>query len=129
MKRISILVAVVLALGVSANAQNWIIKTGNDLLAVCEHTDVTPTSQIRAIDYSVCTGWVQGFIAGHENGMLVATNFAYEKIEYADSNGFTQGQAMRIVTKYLRDHPEETHRPAGALAYAALRQRLPQPKR
>ena len=44
---------------------------------------------------------------------------------FCPPDGTTNGQAVRIVVKYLRDHPEELHKHDSVLAFTALKAAFP----
>ncbi len=58
---------------------------------------------------------------------MTQTNLAYQSVLNDNAQfclpagGITNGQAARIVVKYLRDHPEDLHRNEFVLAFGPLR--------
>jgi len=70
-----------------------------------------------------------GFCLGLMQGML-HMNQVYEyqlkgAALFCAPNSTTNGQAARIVVKYMRDHPEELHMPDSVLTFTALRAAFP----
>ncbi len=101
---------------------------GNKLLDDCEHVDQQNLSAPDAFSASYCLGLMHG---------ITSTNSAYRYI-FEDpismrplfcgpQDGIPNGEAARIVVKYLRDHPEELQKWGPALAYDALEAAFPCP--
>ena len=73
-------------------------------------------------EVSFCLGLMQG---------ITQTNLLYqrdlgENAEFClPAGGITNGQAARIVVKYLRDHPEDLHRHEFVLAFWAFKEAFP----
>lgn len=69
-----------------------------------------------------CFGFMQG---------ITQTNLVYQKVLNDSAHfclpdgGVTNGQAARIVVKYLRDHPEDLHRNEFVLAFWAFKEAFP----
>ena len=70
-----------------------------------------------------------GFCLGLMQGMLHMNQFYEYQLKgaalFCAPNSMTNGQAARIVVKYLRDHPEELHQPDSVLTFTALRAAFP----
>jgi hypothetical protein len=69
------------------------------------------------------------FCQGLATGIVHATQ-AYQFLNYqtlfcVPEGGITTGQAVRVIVKYLRDHPEELHLRGSLVAIQALRQAFP----
>jgi hypothetical protein len=65
--------------------------------------------------------WCVGYLAGIQN--LNAIN---EQPHFCDPDtGTSSEQTIRIVAKYLQDHPEELHEPAVSSVLRALRAAFP----
>lgn len=98
-------------------AQN---KNGNELLVDCEAGINFVDGNVKSLDASklVGAGRCVGFLQG-----VFAMNYYYEwKGDglFCFPNSVTYGQYVRIVVKYLRDHPEQLHKDEFLLAATAL---------
>ena len=99
---------------------------GHELLTRCNTAvdiaegRITPTPT-NAQDVGYCFGMMQG---------LRNLNQEYEtllegKALFCLPRGINNGQAARVVVKYLKDHPEELHQPAVVLAITAFKDAYP----
>jgi hypothetical protein len=98
-------------LGAAAKADD--AKAGIHWLRKC--TNPEPALQIE------CTIYVRALIEYDEvrASKLGQTRFI------CPEKGLTMGQAREVVVSYLRDNPEELHRPFALLAHQALQAALP----
>jgi hypothetical protein len=109
-------------------------KDGNDLLARCQvlidladHKRTPSSDPARVIAEASNLSWCAGFMQGITN-----TNLLYESylkstnpLFCLPASGITNGQAARVVVKYLQDHPENLHREPMTVAAAALMNAFP----
>jgi hypothetical protein len=74
-----------------------------------------------------CTGFVNGFAEGVTFGTAYAADKAGKKVPglFCRPVEVENGQIIRILLKYIRDHPEEAHEKTEWLLVAALRTALP----
>lgn len=87
---------------------------GTDLLRLCETPEGTN-------DANFCTG----FIMGTRDGVALATNLRDTAPILATPLEAKEDQLKAVVVKYLKDHPEELHRPGGLLVIFALSKAFP----
>jgi hypothetical protein len=70
-----------------------------------------------------------GFCLGLMRGMLDMNQIYVAHLKgaalFCQPDESTNDQAARIVLKYLRDHPEELHKPGTVLTFTALRGAFP----
>jgi hypothetical protein len=78
--------------------------SGNWLKAACASTNVP--------DKMMCLGYVGGAL--DTSGSFVGGTLL------CLPDGTTRGQAVSVVDKYMRDHPEELHMPASNLIVKAV---------
>lgn len=108
MRRIAAAALCVVFLASPVGAMVW---SGNDLVKFMKEYDKaenpgqTPVSWEDAGFY---VGFVVGVFSAHEEGF--------------EFTGAKLRQMCAIVGKYLKDHPDQWHRDAHDLAYAALKQ-------
>jgi len=65
------------------------------------------------------------FIVGVRDGVVLAIALRDAKPILDIPNDVKQEQMRAVVMKYLKDHPEELHKPAGMLVIFALSQAFP----
>jgi hypothetical protein len=96
-----------------------ISRSGPDFLQFCKHAEDDPYEPQYAVDASVCVGFVEGFV----QGTYVTENFhntPFENRMTCPPDGVTLVQFIRIVQKYIQEHPERAHLETRYLASEAL---------
>jgi hypothetical protein len=112
-RTVCLVVATMLFAAQNSEAKDaWMFMTGNMLYTACEN-------QSRA----QCVGYVQAvsdalFYGNAVNGYRACQPHA----------GYTSEQAVDVVRRWLKDHPEERHLGAVGLTAAALSEAFPCPK-
>jgi hypothetical protein len=100
--------------------QNNSYTSGNDFLKYCQASvksldnPYVQMSEIETFDDGMCRGMVTGIFEISSRS--------------CPSEGSTVGQAIRVVFKFLQDHPEKLHLRASELTERALAQAFPCPK-
>ncbi|WP_340099020.1 Rap1a/Tai family immunity protein [Sinorhizobium fredii] len=98
--------AATLAAATPAAASDYFyFENGNKLLRACDGD---------AYAKGFCLGYVTG-ISDALNGFRQVNN-----LPRCTERMVTTGQARDVVLKYLKDHPEQRHRPAAGLAMTAI---------
>ena len=130
MKRNLWLFAMLLVFGVSSPSRAANIKDGNDLLDACRDADKGP-DEMKTQDQLRRSMMCLGYITGVTDGIKVATQ-VNERVNgkplnlgewggmFCIPDGVKVGQMLRVVVKYLRDHPEELHNDSAELVVAAF---------
>ena len=77
-----------------------------------------------------CFGFVNGFLEGFDASTLAASKTYAEYLESRTSyicipEEATIGQDIRVIIKWLNEHPERLHEDAGALIFIALKTAFP----
>lgn len=129
MKRCTLLMVVTLfALDLSALAE----KTGNDLLASCQAAvrvaDNNGGPAAGQFDAGWCIGWVSGALALTQlhNEWTTFTQQKSTLVQFCVLDaGVSAIQAVRILVKYLKEHPEQLHEDGMGLTVAALKGSFP----
>lgn len=102
--------------------------SGSSLLFMCEKCErhmgsavPIPTDDVVAV--ARCAEYIRGFVdATKAHYEMASTRICLpERFEY--------DQMVRVVVKFLRDHPEDLHHPRVALRYAALHAAFPCPEK
>ena len=111
----AIIAAVGLAVMLLLSAQSQAsFLTGGDLLRRCESESSGPRAE--------CVGYVEGI--NDYQTTLLGWSFLDEPY-FCTPKGVRSYQLVKVVTKYLNDHPEELHLEAGGLAAVALYKAFP----
>lgn len=106
---------------------NRLLKDCGDLL---RHVDDNFSEKTDSYNANWCLGYVQGFVES-----LDAVEM-YETTTYEDYKAHrhtqiclpaesTIGQDIRVIVKFLQDHPETLHKNRKVLTYKALQQAFP----
>jgi hypothetical protein len=85
------------------------LSSGNFMLEHCKR------SVVEGSNHNVWDGWCAGAIS-----VLLYVGPALPKYSSCPPSGVTNGQATRIVVRYLESHPEELHLDFRGLAAEAL---------
>jgi len=100
-----------------------ISASGNNFLEICKHVDEEPDVRYT-LNNGVCLGWLQGYI----EGLTVSDEFhqtpADKKMTCPPAE-VTAIQFVRIIKKYIDEHPERAHVGTRYLASEALIRAFP----
>jgi F420-0:gamma-glutamyl ligase-like protein len=107
--------------------------TGNDLLAYCEKTIAVLEGKADEegwFEAGFCTGLVQGmfdmnsfyYVHGH---LIMKKN---TKTFFYDPPKGNTAQGVRVIVKYLKEHPEWLHMDGAFLAFLVLLEAFPCPR-
>jgi len=106
------------------------VHGGNDLLRKCNNVikiyeDGVEESEITKIMFaeaSFCNGMMQGIT----NTIIFLDAFQVnQSLVCLPENGISNGQAAKVVIKYLKEHPEQLHVADSGLAFLALMDAFP----
>jgi len=126
--RISILLAIALFAAIPASAET----TGNDVLKDCQtairfaDNNGAPTSEL--FDSGWCIGWVSSALelTKLHNEWTDFTKQKPTMMQFClPASGVPVIQAVRVVVKYLKEHPEQLHEDGMGLTIAALKDSFP----
>ncbi len=97
---------------------------GNQLLEHCTHAEraIDTEEVINAFGIGACLGLAQGV----RDTMFYLNEASSLKVCFPE-NGFTNGQAVRIVTSYLKKHPAALHKDEVLLTMIAFTEAYPCP--
>ena len=98
--------------------------SGNEFLRVCEPREKQPGVE------GLCAGYANGVIDGYDYAFAVIHAQRNETVKgaFCPPEGINRTQQFNIAVKYMKDHPEETHRIAGALIAEAMVAAFPCPQ-
>jgi hypothetical protein len=96
---------------------------GNTLLATCGAAQqaLDAPESAATLGAGFCFGLVHGLVGMNQIYEFKLKNAAF----FCVPAGITNEQSVRIVLKYLRDHPEELHERSTVLAFRALQAAFP----
>ncbi len=104
---------------------------GNEVLGKCQTAirvvDEGRLSQSDSSDSMWCMGWIEGVLDMNRLSELMVETGVSKKGDpyFCAPDGIQVGQAVRVVVKYLQDHPEQLHARGIVLAVAALQKAFP----
>jgi hypothetical protein len=92
---------------VSAQDHLW-GGTGNEFLAGCgDMPDSSPTSPTAPPEFD--WGRCQGYVIGIDDGVQLAYDIVGQPQPYCVPSEVTTGQLIRVLIKFIKDHPEKAH--------------------
>lgn len=94
--------------------------SGNHLLNAC---NVFMSSSKQDVGYS--EGLDAGYCVGMVSGVAETIILNDKPLACLPGSGITREQAVRIVVKYLNNHPEQLHHSASTLAVISFQQAFP----
>ncbi len=114
-----------------AHAQDPLIGNGNDLLRRCTpilnvlDSDL-PLKSVDQTDAYFCMGYLQGVEAAYSVSIAIVrmSNHSEIRDQYypcLPDASITNGQTLRIVIKWAREHPESLHNNAEIIVLSAMR--------
>ena len=110
-----IIAAVGLAVMLLLSAQSQAaFLTGSDLLQRCESASDTA--------YNACVGYIMG-IVDYQDTLVAWSNL--DKPFFCAPGSATAGQLVKVVTKWLNEHPEELHLAASSRTANSLSRAFP----
>ena len=109
---LSRVLALVVTLSISMGSSA--MYTGNDLLQSCADED-------NEYKFALCAAYIQGAEEGHRLTSMLNKQDSF----YCIPEKATHGQTAKVVSKYLKNHPEKLHETAIGLVYLALNGAFP----
>lgn len=118
------MLATVVALSISPDT-SIATEDGNELLKGCnvfvQLLDEGTMDQESAIDVGRCIGFMEATLNWGKLYEIKNPESAF----FCTPSDLKTGQAVRIIVKYMREHPEDLHEPKIFLVIAALRSAYP----
>ena len=100
--------------------------SGDDLLARCSAAERSMAGETLNAEETLDSMWCVGYLSGLLDGFGVADfKVNSEKMVCPGEEGLSRTQALKIITRYLRDHPEELSKNGRRTALLALSKALP----
>lgn len=124
------LLALLFLCGTFASAQDQELPdtTGNAFLRECSALDKESPTPLDAVKMSLCGAYVKGFVVGVDYGLGYVDGMTGMKplvAPFCLPKGVEVGQMVRVVSKYIRAHPEDANKDTALLIMAAFRNAYP----
>lgn len=118
------MVCVVMSINVYADSNdgNWLLGICSPTLIQIERGEFKFENELQALNVGTCLGYMLG---------ITQTIVLHEQLSYLtffcvpEPERVITAQAVRIVVRYLKDHPELLHRRAIVLAHTAFEEAFP----
>lgn len=104
------------------------ISTGNAFERTCSALErgLTTDDRLALPKVAMCTAYLVGLRDGFEVAQAATTpKTSINQLRFCLPDGVGQGQAVRVILKYIRDNPAIAHLPIGTLAATALHEGFP----
>jgi hypothetical protein len=102
------------------------LADGNKLLENCQQAVRAIDKTTNPSDEALFVGRCFGMVEGVRNTMVILNSALPDKIKVCfPKNGIDNGQAVRIVDKFLRDNPAMLDQPDTFLIMVAFKQAYP----
>ena len=99
-------------------------NSGIKLLNACEVYEKASATNFKELHDAFDVGYCMGIVAGISSTQIIYSEYLpkdfKEKVCWPD--GTSNAQNIRVVMKYLRDHPAELHLPDSLLIIRAFRE-------
>jgi Rap1a immunity proteins len=79
-------------------------KSGKAFLSLCEDAADSTSKQSHSQE-----GECFGYVHGVDDGIGIAYDIIGQPKSYCFPDGVTHGQMMRVLIKFIKDHPEKAH--------------------
>ena len=106
----------------SASAQT---DTGMDLLRACNAIIQAEEGGDVSIENQLLSFYWTGYLGGFNDAAVLIDTAVSHGIYCVPSQGIENDQLVRVVKKYLDEHPEDLHLTARILVLLALREAFP----
>jgi hypothetical protein len=98
---------------------------GNKLLSKCTSAVKLQDSEALSPSEMRDAEWCLGYVSGIDDGIEMAFGTSNTARLYCIPEGVTSGQGVRVVVKWLRNHPDKLHNSARVLVVASLADAFP----
>ena len=92
---------------------------GTQLQEACanytDNSTTSNTSSVSSLNAGICMGYIMSAIDSYP-----IINVAYPTVKFCAPKEVDYAQEIKVVTKFLNNHPEVLHKPATMLVIAAM---------
>lgn len=121
-----ILAIISLAAGLAFPLSAVATLTGDDLLARCSASEKSINGEKLSAEEMLDSMWCISYLSGLLDGFGVADfRVNNEKMVCPATEGISRSQALGIITRYLRDHPQDRSKSGRRIALVALSKAFP----
>jgi hypothetical protein len=99
-------------------------ESGNAFLSQCELV-IDRYSMKDKEGSPVDAGECYGYVTGFNHGVGMAYDIVGQPQPYCLPDGVTHGQMMRVLIKFIKDHPEKAHKLTGVLEIESFMDAFP----
>ena len=99
--------------------------TGMDLLRACNTIIQAEEGQDVSMDDQLLSFYWTGYLGGFNDAAVLIGTGTSQKIYCLPPTGIENDQLVRVVKKYLDEHPEDLHQSARILVLLALSEAFP----
>jgi hypothetical protein len=111
MKLAFVLCSVCLFSGLAHAAHDYPGDSGNAFVRVCSTLDKEHRSDEELLNTAMCIAYIDGYRDGVTTAITYAELHSKTGVPkaYCAPSEVEDGQAAKVVIKYIQDHPEEAH--------------------
>ncbi len=105
---------------------NKLLDSCTPIMKVIDQQDINTLTSADTTRGGMCVGYISGFIDSEAINYSVDDRLGVKKDRrFCPPSSLNIPQSVRVVVKYLRDHPADLHYPASMLVYNALVEAYP----
>jgi hypothetical protein len=109
-----------------SNQKKDITDTGNEFVRTCEPIFVASSSgAVRDHSDYYDSAFCLAYVIGVNDGAHLFLDIAPPAAKYCMPSGVTRGQEVRVLIKYIKDHPEKAHLSTDFLEVLAFHDAFP----
>lgn len=109
-------------MGISGTANAAVTNDGNELLTQCQHfINAVEDKKFDEFKAGVCVGTIKGV----DTTVWFLSDDLRKTAQFCTPRDVTNGQLVRIVVKWLKDHPKALHENRTGLIWLALKDAFP----
>lgn len=112
----------------SAQTQEFPFTSGNTFLRLCSGVEKEQRTTAETEHGAGCLLYIGGFVEGVETGHTatkVQTKREDLPMPFCRPDNVENAQLVRIVLKYIRENPEDSHQPTALVALWAFQKAFP----
>jgi|SRR5215468_1255643 len=103
------------------------LESGNNLLKYCQAAEKNLNGQSLSLEElrnaMMCIGYFEGVLGDH--GVYQGANPNYQMIRFCIGDDMPISQGIRVLVKFLREHPEKLQMRGSLLIEVAMSEALP----
>lgn len=121
----TVLATALLVVSVAAHAKAETATDGNWLLSSCAPVVKSLDGGGQKMDDAFAMGQCMGMLEGVSGSAQILSTQLPETMKTCLPQSYNNGQGVRVVVKYLRDHPKDLNLPASFLVMMSLKTAFP----